>query len=249
MKRGLVSGLAVALALSATAGTARAQDEAAKVSEWLSGNVAVASDYAFRGISQTLEEPAIQGGMDLEHPSGLYLGFWGSSVNFGEDLAAGPRAQAEMDVYGGFGFSAAQILDVDLGAIYYAYPGSDGRGYDFIEYGIGASRSLSLLDAGVSLAYSPDYFGESGEAFYYGADVSVPVSLLTISGSLGHQTIDRNEIFGTPDYTNFGLGVGVGVAGFDLSGQWVDTDLEEDECFGGSDLCSSRFIFGISRAL
>ena len=217
------------------------------LAEWMSGNVAVTSDYAFRGISQTLEEPAIQGGIDLEHPIGLYLGTWGSSLNFGEDM---PRAQVELDVYGGFGFSAAELFDVDLGVIYYGYPGSEDRGYDFIEFGLGASRSFSMLDGGVSASYSPDYFGGSGESWYYALDLGIPISLLTLSGSVGHQTIEDNAVFGTPDYTNWTLGVGVGLAGFDLSGQYVDTDIEDEECFaGGSELCGGRAIFSISRSM
>ena len=245
MKRVMVLGVAASLVIGA--GPAQAQDELDTVAEWVSGNVAVTSDYAFRGISQTLEEPALQGGLDLEHPSGLYLGVWGSSLNFGE--AALPRAQVEMDVYGGFGFSAGEILDLDLGAIYYAYPGADDRGYDFVEFGLGASRSLSMLDAGASVAYSPDYFGGSGESWYYGLDVGIPVSLLTLSGSVGHQTIELNDVFGTPDYTNWGLGLGIGLAGFDISGQYVDTDIDEEECIGGSELCGGRAIFTISRSM
>src|SRR5688572_28248818 len=74
------------------------------VASWLSGNVSLTSDYSLRGLSQTLDEPALQGGMDLRHPSGFYLGAWGSSVNFGETniTELGPRAQLELDVYGGF---------------------------------------------------------------------------------------------------------------------------------------------------
>ena len=228
-------------------GSAEGQDELDDLAEWMSGNVAVTSDYAFRGISQTLEEPAIQGGIDLEHPIGLYLGTWGSSLNFGEDM---PRAQVELDVYGGFGFSAAELFDVDLGVIYYGYPGSEDRGYDFIEFGLGASRSFSMLDGGVSASYSPDYFGGSGESWYYALDLGIPISLLTLSGSVGHQTIEDNAVFGTPDYTNWTLGVGVGLAGFDLSGQYVDTDIEDEECFaGGSELCGGRAIFSISRSM
>jgi uncharacterized protein (TIGR02001 family) len=245
MKRAIVLGVAASLTFGV--GTAHAQDELETLAGWMSGNVAVTSDYAFRGISQTLEEPALQGGIDLEHPSGLYLGVWGSSLNFGE--TALPRAQVEMDVYGGFGISLAEIVDVDLGAIYYAYPGSDGRGYDFLELGLGASRSFSMLDTGVSASFSPDYFGGSGESWYYGANLGIPISLLTLSGSVGHQTIESNDIFGTPDYTDWSLGLGVGLAGFDLSGQYVDTDIDDEDCFGGSDLCGGRAIFSISRSM
>src|SRR5688500_15812419 len=63
----------------------------------LTGNVGITTDYAFRGISQTLREPALQGGVDLTGPAGMYAGIWGSSLNFGEDLEAGPRAQVEVD--------------------------------------------------------------------------------------------------------------------------------------------------------
>ena len=112
MRRAILLGIAASLVVGV--GSAEGQDELDDLAEWMSGNVAVTSDYAFRGISQTLEEPAIQGGIDLEHPTGLYLGTWGSSLNFGEDM---PRAQVELDVYGGFGFSAAELFDVDLGLI------------------------------------------------------------------------------------------------------------------------------------
>ena len=245
MRRAILLGIAASLVVGV--GSAEGQDELDDLAEWMSGNVAVTSDYAFRGISQTLEEPAIQGGIDLEHPIGLYLGTWGSSLNFGEDM---PRAQVELDVYGGFGFSAAELFDVDLGVIYYGYPGSEDRGYDFIEFGLGASRSFSMLDGGVSASYSPDYFGGSGESWYYALDLGIPISLLTLSGSVGHQTIEDNAVFGTPDYTNWTLGVGVGLAGFDLSGQYVDTDIEDEECFaGGSELCGGRAIFSISRSM
>lgn len=245
MNRGFVVALGVALAVGA--GRAEAQQELDQLAEWMSGNVTVTSDYAFRGISQTLEEPSIQGGIDLEHPSGLYLGTWGSGLNFGEE--ANPRAQVELDVYGGFGFSAGGLMDLDLGVIYYGYPGSENRGYDFLEFGLGASRSFSMLDSGISVAYSPDYFGGSGGSWYYALDAGVPISLLTLSGSVGHQTIERNEVFGTPDYTHWSLGLGVDLAGFGLSGQYVDTDLGDGDCFGGNSLCGGRAIFSISRGM
>ena len=63
-------------------------------------------------------------------------------------------------------FSAASIVDVDLGAIYYAYPGSDGRGYDFIEYGLGASRSFPMLDTGVSVGPDGFFVGYEGHTLY-----------------------------------------------------------------------------------
>ncbi len=60
------------------------------------GNVAVATDYVFRGVSQTQERPAIQGGFDAAFDSGIYAGIWASNVNFGTDTST------EMDYYGGY---------------------------------------------------------------------------------------------------------------------------------------------------
>src|SRR5688572_20874605 len=81
-----------------------AQDSEVPVS--FSGSATLVSDYTFRGISQTLENPAIQAGITASGPAGLYLGTWGSSLNFGE-AASADRASAEVDVFGGLAQSLA----------------------------------------------------------------------------------------------------------------------------------------------
>ena len=65
-------------------------------------NVGVVSDYLFRGISQTKGAPAIQGGFDYSHSSGLYAGTWLSSVSWYSDTVAGASKSVEFDVYGGY---------------------------------------------------------------------------------------------------------------------------------------------------
>ena len=47
-----------------------------------SANVGLYTDYIFRGYTQTQNEPAIQGGFDVEHSSGLYAGTWASNVDW-----------------------------------------------------------------------------------------------------------------------------------------------------------------------
>src|SRR5512134_1234448 len=66
----------------------------------VSGNMGIFSDYRFRGISQTFQQPAIQGGIDYSHSSGFYVGNWNSNVS-GISFVDGT---IEMDVYGGFKF-------------------------------------------------------------------------------------------------------------------------------------------------
>lgn len=237
------------LSLMIVAAGAEAQEGGA--SEWFSGNVSVVSDYPFRGISQTLEEPALQGGIDLVHPIGFYLGTWGSSVNFGEpDLSAGARAQVEIDVYGGYRASLLGLADLDLGYMYVGYPGADGgRNYDFMEFGLGASRGIGGVNTGLSFKYSPDFFAGSGQGLYYGATLGIPVSVLTISGTLARQSIEENATFGAPDYTEYGLGATAGWMGLNFGARLIGTDISEGECFNGTELCKPRVVFSLARVM
>jgi uncharacterized protein (TIGR02001 family) len=108
--------LAVAAVIAAIAlpGIAVADEPASP--HVLTGNVMLTTDYAFRGISQTNEDAAIQGGFDYSHsPSGIYVGTWASSVGFGE-------AGLENDVYAGWAKTWGDF-GVNIGAIHYDYPG------------------------------------------------------------------------------------------------------------------------------
>src|SRR5688500_8764111 len=87
----------------------------------VSGQVMLASEYRFRGIDQTFGEPALQGGVDYSHPSGLYFSNWNSNVH---PNAGYPNANLEMDLYGGWKRAFGEF-GLDIGAIYYMYPGSD----------------------------------------------------------------------------------------------------------------------------
>lgn len=91
----------------------------------ISANVSITTDYLFRGITQSSHSPAIQGGFDYAHDSGLYLGTWGSSVGWIQDYQTYTSGSMEIDVYGGYrsGFDGTDIT-YDLGAIQYYYPGT-----------------------------------------------------------------------------------------------------------------------------
>src|SRR6185295_19383573 len=89
----------------------------------ITGNVGLFSSYRFRGIDQTFGKPALQGGIDYSHANGLYLGNWNSNVNEGAGFPAG---NLEMDFYGGWKKSWGD-WGLDLGAIYYYYPGTDAN--------------------------------------------------------------------------------------------------------------------------
>ena len=111
----------LALATAATASISAQAQQAAPAPSPLTGNITLASEYRFRGIDQTYGKPAIQGGFDYSHASGVYLGNWNSNVSQG---AGFPGGNIEMDFYGGWK-KAFGDLGFDVGAIYYFYPGTD----------------------------------------------------------------------------------------------------------------------------
>ncbi len=231
------------LALSIIAITACAAPIAAHADTQLgdfniSGNAGLVTDYVFRGISQSDEGPAVQGGFDVTHSSGFYAGVWGSNVDFND----GDEASVEIDYYLGYS-NEFQGFNYDLGVLYYSYPGAESDlDYDFVEFSGALGYDFDVAALSGSINYSPDFFGSTGDAFYYAAALDVPLPYdLSFTAHAGHQTIDEGT-----DYTDWSLGLGYAIAGFDLSLAYYDTDLDEpDECADG---CSERVVFGVSRS-
>ncbi|MGA9659675.1 MAG: TorF family putative porin, partial [Asticcacaulis sp.] len=138
--------LVAAVAISAlfAGGAAMAQDDAGS----LSYNLAATSNYVWRGVSQTGDEAALQGGIDYSR--GLfYAGAWASNVDFSDD--AGHRASTEVDLYLGMTPSIGSF-DFDVGAIYYAYPGSDkDSDFDFTELKAAVSHPMGAGKIGLAM--------------------------------------------------------------------------------------------------
>jgi len=217
-----------------------------------SANVAITTDYRFRGISQTSEDPAVQGGFDYAYgPLGFYAGVWASSLDF--NVPDPDPADVEIDFYAGLAGRFGGGLDWDAGVLYYAYPGSDtGPGaadYDYVEvYGsLGYDFGPLALTGGLN--YSPDYFFESGDFLYLYGELEVPlVHGLVMAAHLGRNEIDDNAQFGTPDYSDWSIGVSRTFGAFTLDLSYVDTDLGESECFGGTPVCDAAAVFTVSAA-
>ena len=147
-----------AIAASLLASIAASQSAVAEVS----GNVALTSNYIWRGFTQNMEDPAIQGGFDYE-ASGFYAGVWGSSVDFGGDEST------EVDLYGGYSFDVGPV-GLDFGVIAYKYFGGAEATGDFEELYAGASLAgfgltyysgLDDADDNIELSYGYDFTGVS----------------------------------------------------------------------------------------
>ncbi len=150
-------GAVVAAALTAPI-AARADDPHS-----VSGNIGVVSNYIWRGVTQTDNGAAVQGGLDYAHSSGFYAGTWASNIDWGDGGAY------ELDLYTGFGGSVNDDFSWDVNAIYYAYPSSNTRDSDFAE--IGASGTWKWFTLG--LAYTvyganDDGLFDNGDVYYYG---------------------------------------------------------------------------------
>lgn len=203
------------LALTATLGSAaHAQQAAATPEHTFTGNMALVSDYRFRGISQTFGKPALQGGFDYAHSSGFYVGNWNSNVS-GVQYPGG--ASLEMDFYGGFKFEPVADLTTDIGLLYYYYPGATigttGEKFDNTEIYVGAT--YKWFSAKYSYGVS-DFFGlnsttgftprgDSKGSGYLDLNANFEVAeKTTLSFHVGHQKVKN---YGEFDYTDYKVGV------------------------------------------
>lgn len=195
----------------------------------LSGDVTFTSDYAFRGISQTEEAAALQGGLSLSDESGFYLSVWGSNVDF---LAEGTL---ELDVMLGWSGAISEDWSTDVGIMRYGYPNAEIDGSNFWEvYG-----SLSYKDLTFGLAYSDDYYANSGDFFYLYANYSYALmDNLSLDLHVGQNEYDESSA----SYLDWSVGLSTEVLGAALSLAYVDTDID------GSYLADSRVIFAISKS-
>ncbi len=206
----------------------------------VSANVDLTSDYLFRGITQTLHKPAIQGGLDYSSDLGVYAGLWSSNVNFG----AADATSQELDTYAGYSGKAGP-LGYDVGAIYYNYPGGTNTDNFYEVYGKVSYRGLT-----VGNSWSPKFFGGTGTANYLSADYDIPAKLpagLQVSVHAGHQWIQDNAAWGTPDYTDYGVSVSKDLVGLTWKVAYYDTNLSKSECFGGSNLCEGTAVVSVGK--
>lgn len=208
----------------------------------ISGNVSLLSDYVYRGISQTSENPAIQGGFDVAAENGLYVGVWASNVDFDGSI--------EIDIYAGYGGAISEEVGFDVGVLRYEYPDDAQDGAPESSFNE-IYASLGFKGFTLGLAYSSDFFYESGKATYLYLDYELGLpNDFALSFHYGDQSIDDNAQFGTPNYAEYSIGVSRSFSDIDFALTWHGTDLSGDDCFGGpDDICDSRVVFGLSKSL
>ena len=230
MKKAILSTAVVAAIF---AGSALADEHLAAFN--IDAEVALTTDYRFRGISQTDEEAAVQGGITVDHKTGVYAGVWASSMQSG----------AELDYFAGVNFDLASVT---LGAEYrmYDYTGDYAVDPDYEELSVTASA----MGATVGVIYSDDYSGTGAEYTRYGAAYNLPVGPLMLHAHAGLNDFDQPYFAdGEDQYMDYEIAAMVDVAeNVTMKVSWVGTDLEKASV-GGLDLAEDAFILSVSAAL
>jgi uncharacterized protein (TIGR02001 family) len=230
----LFAGAAQAQTTPAPAAAPAPAPAAAPEPDWtFTGNVGLFSQYVFRGVSQTNEKPALQGGMDLGHKSGFYAGLWGSNISWISDGNPDASASLEVDLYGGYKWAFAEDWVLDLGVLYYWYPGTYPNGYtkpNTTE--LYAAINWKMLQAKYSQSVSDTFgFPSSSGSYYIEGNlnwdvidkVNDTIGKVTLIGHVGHQSFKN---FGDYTYTDWKVGVSTEVWGVTLGIFGTGTDAE-----------------------
>ncbi len=272
------STLSLALCLSAAATPALAQDATDPPPPLtVTGSIGVVSDYRFRGVSQSDKEVAVQGGITLNHESGLYAGVWGSNLA-GWGTFGG--ANLELDVIAGYKTKISEGGAIDVGVTWYMYPGGADE-TDFFEPYAKLSGTAGPATLTASVFYAPKQNalglytrsltpfiagdGSKEDNLYLAGDaaVGVPNTPFTLKGHIGYS--DGNPGLGpngtsvapTGKYWDWSLGADVVWKNLTLNVSYVDTDISNAEArylepnlaktTGGS-IVGSTLVVGVTAA-
>lgn len=208
---------------------ASAQDEAESPFSW---NVTAVSDYVFRGVSQTDEDPTLQAGFTYTSPVGLYAGVWGSGVDFGPG-----DPSTEIDYLIGYGVDVTDGVNFDVLLNRYTYPGASELNYNELITTTTFAEQYKL-----TVAYTDDLSGSDTKSWYYavGGEWGLPNDF-TLSANVGRTSLETD--FGK-DYTDFNVGVSRQFGLFNLGLGYHGTDGAGRDNNGK--LADNRVVFTVA---
>ncbi|MGZ3240925.1 MAG: TorF family putative porin [Burkholderiaceae bacterium] len=188
-------------------------------------NIGIASDYRYRGISQSRFDPALQGGVDYtNNPTGLYAGTWLSTIKWIKDNVTvaggtGGKGDVEWDLYGGKRGDIGGGFNYDVGGLYYYYPGNNYANY-------APNTNANTFELYGQIGYGPGYikysnsmttlFGNVNSKNSGYLDIGVNPDLgngFTLNLHAGHQQVKGSGEFGAGvsnsvySYTDWKVGV------------------------------------------
>jgi len=202
--------------IAGTLTSAQAQ-EIANTGASFSANIGITNNYVWRGITQTDDDFAVQGGVDVEFDNGLSFGAWASNVDWG-------AGDIELDLYGSFAIPLTDMMSANFGGIVYLYP-DQPSGFDanFFEFNGGLDFDLGPAALSTSVAFSPDVGGDT--TWYFNAGLGVPIGeYFELFGSVGYYEWET-----IPDFIDYAMGVSATYENFTLSTYYAGTDISGDD--------------------
>jgi len=222
-----LAGACLLLAIAMAAPVAHADETASSFHP--SANIGVASQYVFRGLTQTNGRPALQGGFDLNHDSGLYGGVWMSNVSWIGDTNPAASASLEADFYAGWKPALTDWLNGDIGVLRYAYPGSYPAGMthpDTTELSLGLDAKWITFKYSYSLGNTFGAADTRGSSY---ADLGLSQELLAGISGVAH--IGRQRYTGAAasslSYTDWKLGLTRDFSGYLLGLFYTDSNASD----------------------
>ena len=229
-----MSRYVAAAVLLACAAPAAAQEEAPEEALGVpssgldvSGEVNLLSDYRFRGVSRSDEDPALQAALTASHGSGFYAGARGTTLKGIDTYRGRDLGDFELDLYAGYGTQLGGGFEIDAGAVYYVF--ADGAGAtDYVEPYASLSYLIGPVYATAGAKYAPSQraIGNEDMLYLFGqVDVSIPFRPWSFTALVG-----RQESGAFADYWTWSLGVRhqlriAGLPDTELGLSYVDTDL------------------------
>jgi uncharacterized protein (TIGR02001 family) len=212
------------LLLASTAVQAQDNPHEFKFTAW------AASDYRFRGVSQTDEDPVLQAAFDYTHASGLYAGVWVSPVDFGNTIGA----DLEWDTYVGYAFPLNDHWSADVQLLRYNYTGTN-EGVD-IEYNELIGKLIYNEQYTAMLAYSNDVFATDDNGLYFNlAGTWKLPNEFSLNASVGYSDLSHDD-----SYVDYSVGVSRDLGPFNLNLSYIGTNDDGDTLFG--DVADDRLV-------
>ena len=210
-----------------------------------SANVALTSEYRFRGVDLSGGDVAVQGGLDLGHESGFYVGTWASTLD-NDTVGYG---DIELDVYGGWSGDVGEGVALDVGVIGYLYPDAGPGDFDYVEFYSSLGFTFGPAETTVGVAYAPeqDSLGGTDNLYVYSdVGVGIPNTPVTLTGHLGY-TDGFLTFTDDGDALDWSIGAEANIYGpLTLSAAYVGA--EGDIAPGAYDFVDDAFVVTLSAS-